>query len=331
MIAMEQIKQYIKKSSLPKIIAFAGSERALIDEALASIRAFSQKSDQDGLNYYRYRAQEDKPDMVVGTLKTIPFLGDKKFVELHDAEKINANDAKNLIDYITNPSEFSVFILVFNKQDKRNKLFSFLLEKKYLFLFEPLNEKEMVKFIQKEAEHLGVTIDHESAVFLQLSLEGDILAIKSALDKLSLMYENKQPTLEEIAQNVIGDGMLDVFRLARMISEGNLDDSLKELTKLRHRQENALKFLGVLVWQFRVLVHIRDCLERGLPEWDIRKEVSVFGDRFNWMLKVSKQRTINFHINRLTRLLQCDIFLKSQKTSDPMCIIEKAVYQNTNL
>lgn len=73
---------------------------------------------------------------------------------------------------------------------------------------------------------------------------------------------------------------------------------------------------------------MRDCVDRNLQEWDIRKEVSVFGDRFTWMLRVAKKRTIAFHINRLARLLQCDVFLKSQKTSDPLSIIEKVVYQS---
>lgn len=331
MIAIEQIKQLVKNSKLPKIIACAGSERALMDDALSLIRSQGQKFDKEGLNYYRYRVGEDKLDKVINTLKTVPFLAEQKLVELHDAEKINANDAKELIEYINEPSDFSVFIIVFNKIDKRSKLFSSLEEKKYVFLFEPLSEKDVVAFIKNQAEHLGVKIDHESALFLQLSLDGDMLAIKSTLEKISLVYEHKSPTLDELAENVIGESMMDVFSLARTISEGDLHNALVELNKLRQQQENALKFLGVLVWQFRVLVHIRDCVDRGLQEWDIRKEVSVFGDRFSWMLRIAKKRTISFHINRLTRLLQCDIFLKSQRTADPMSIIEKAVYQSATL
>jgi DNA polymerase-3 subunit delta len=328
MIAIEQIKQLVKNQALPKVIALAGSERALMDDALAAIRSYGLSLDKEGLNYYRYRAGEDKLDKVVNALKTVPFLAEQKLVELHDAEKINAADGKELIEYINNPSNFSVLVVVFNKIDKRSKLFSIFEEKKSVFLFEPLSEKDTLAFIKSQAELLGIKIDQESASFLQLSLDGDMLAIRSTLEKISLVYENKSPSLDELAQNVIGDAMMDVFRLARIISEGDLKNALVELNRLRLHQENALKFLGVLVWQFRVLVHIRDCVDRGLAEWDIRKEVSVFGDRFTWMLRVAKKRNISFHINRLTRLLQCDIFLKSQKTADPLSIIEKAVYQS---
>ncbi len=328
MIAIEQIKQLVKNPHLPKVIALAGSERALMDDALAALRSYCQNLDKAGLNYYRYRAGEDKLDKVINTLKTVPFLAEQKLIELHDGDKINAADAKELIEYSNNPSDFSVLVVIFNKIDKRSKLFSAFEEKKCVYLFEPLSEKETITFIKRQAESLGLKIDQESASFIQLSLDGDMLAIKSTLEKISLVYENKSPSLDEIAQNVIGDGMMDVFRLARTISEGDLKNSLIELNRLRQHQENALKFLGVLVWQFRVLVHIRDCVDRNLQEWDIRKEVSVFGDRFTWMLRVAKKRTIGFHINRLTRLLLCDVFLKSQKTADPLAVIEKAVYQS---
>ncbi len=65
-----------------------------------------------------------------------------------------------------------------------------------------------------------------------------------------------------------------------------------------------------------------------MVEWDIRKEVSVYGDRFSWMLKIAKKRTISFHINRLTKLVQCDVALKSQKIAEPLTLIEKVIYQS---
>lgn len=76
------------------------------------------------------------------------------------------------------------------------------------------------------------------------------------------------------------------------------------------------------------MLHIRHCVDQNMAEWDIRKEVSVYGERFSWMLKVAKKRTISFHSNRLTRLLQCDLALKSQKISEPLTLIEKVLYQS---
>jgi DNA polymerase III delta subunit len=84
----------------------------------------------------------------------------------------------------------------------------------------------LIAFIKSQGELLGLKIDHEAASFLQLSLDGNMLAIKSTLEKISLTHENKSPSVEEIAENAIGDGMMDVFRLARIISEGDLKNAL---------------------------------------------------------------------------------------------------------
>src|SRR5580704_686580 len=102
------------------------------------------------------------------------------------------------------------------------------------------------------------------------------------------------------------------------------------VAKLRNNEESALKFLGVLIWQFRVLVHIRHAMDQGMMEWDIRKQVAVFGDRYAWMAIVAKKRTIAFHINRLTRLLECDTALKTLSISEPFNMIEKIIYQSVS-
>lgn len=328
MMATEQIKHLIKNGLPYPVIALAGSEKALIEDSLSLLREYFKKSiDSNGLNYYKFSVAEARLADVIVSLQTIPFLADKKLVEIHDCEKLNAEQAKPLIEYIKNAFSGSVLIMVFNKFDKRSKLISVLDPKKNLFVFDKLNEKNSVKIIISYAKDLGVKIDEEAASFLFLSLDGNLLAIRSTLDKLSLNHEKMAPSLSDIASVVMGEASVDVFDLARLISEGKISKALIELAKLRQQQENALKFLGVLAWQFRLLLSIRDCLDRKIPEWEIPKEVSIFGDRFNWMLQIAKKRSTSFHVKRYMLLIQCDIFLKSIKTQDSMVIIEKIVYQ----
>jgi DNA polymerase-3 subunit delta len=323
---IEQIKQFVKNRSLPKVLALGGHEDALVDDCLALIRK-SILSDDSGLNYERYEATELQNSQLTASLKTIPFLAPTRLVEVHSAEKLSADNVDSLIEYTKDPSPFSVLILVFSKVDRRNKLIAYL-EKEKLFYDLKIDDKDALDYVIAEAKEHQIALDKELGQFLLLALDNDLVAIKNELKKLSLVFENRQPDPEELVEYVVGQGAQDVFKLARTISEGDLATSLKTLGNISRSGENALKFLGVIIWQFRILLNIRHCLDRGMPEREIRTQVSVFGDRFTWMQKVAQKRPTSFHINRLTRLLQCDLALKTQKISNPFSLIERIVYQS---
>lgn len=326
MAHIEHFKELVKNLSLPKAFGLGGGEAALIDDALAMLRLSQKEDDPAGLNHHRYTIEETKFSEVINTLQTPPFCAKNRLVELYGAEKLEAADLESLLSYIDNPAPFSIFVLIFAKVDKRNKLWQALSERQLFFSAE-INAKDIVPLIRSLAHNLGLKLDADLEEFLAMSFDNDLLAIKNTLKKLSLTNDAQSISLEDTLVHMSGTGMQDVFKLARAVSEGDIGAALKTLAPVR-QQENALKLLGVLIWQFRVLLHIRHCLDAGMADWDIRKEVSVYGDRFTWMLRVAKKRTIAFHINRLTRLLQCDLSLKSQKTAEPFNVIERVVYQS---
>lgn len=328
MAGIEQIKELVKNHQVPKVLGLGGSEQALINEALITLRATFLAESNASLNHHRYTIGENLPDSWLLEAKTIPFLASSRLIEIHDAEKLNANNINDILVYMSNPADFSIIVLVFSKIDKRSKIISALEQQKALFEFSALTNTEILSTIKNFAKAYNIIINTNTINFLMMLLDNDLMAIKEALKKLSLAHENQEISIEHISQQIISNTTADVFKLARFISEGDLKESLYGLGLLRQSQENAIKFLAVLMWQFRVLLHIRHCLDRAMNEWDIRKEVAVYGDRFNWMLKIAKKRTLTFHSNRLTRLLQCDIALKSQKIAEPLTLIEKVVYQS---
>jgi DNA polymerase III delta subunit len=307
-------------------MALGGTEHALLSEALALLKSEVLANGDETLNYHRFGAEDNRPDLWLSCAQTAPFLARERFIEVHNAEKINT--IKEITEYLGNPSDFAVLVFIFSKLDKRNKLVSLFEQQKILFEFSPPNSGEIESIVLTYIKNHNIKISSDAVSFLIMTLDHDLSSLREAIKKLSLVYQDSELSLEQVAQHITGNALPDVFKLARAMSEGDIKTSLYTLGVLRHHQENAVKFLGVLIWQFRIFVHIRHCLDRGMADWDIRKEVSVYGDRFTWMLKIAKKRNASFHSNRLTRLLQCDLALKSQKIAEPLTLIEKVVYQS---
>jgi DNA polymerase III subunit delta len=327
MMGIEQIKQKVKNAP-PIAIALGGDERALVEDALLYLREVVLSKDSKEFNHHHLQAGEDDLSQTISMLKTMPFIGQFRLIEIHDAEKLDADITKDIIDYLEDPVISSVLILVFNKIDKRNKLVSTLGKKDFLYVFESANEEKCINFVLSEFSSLDCIINHKTAQFLVMVLDNNLLAIKAAIKKLSLLFEKREITIEDIEHNIFSHQEKDVFFLARLISEGKLAKSLVIFQHLRSTQDSAVKCLGVIIWQFRVLLHIRYCLEQKMSDFDIRKEVSVYGDRFIWMIHVAKKRNMAFHVNRLTRLIECDLALKTQNIQDKFNFIEKVIYQS---
>lgn len=325
MAGIEQIEKKVKNPELCKVIALSSDERALIDEALQLLRGAFLSPSSAELNHHKF-SSDSALDEVMSTLFSMPFLGTHRVVELHDAEKLPASLVVSLCDYISTPCPSTLLIVVFGKIDKRNKFAAALEAFGMLCALGVDGAQDRKQFLYDHAEKAGVVFTKD-AVDLLLSLtDGDLLLLKNAVRKFALL--EVEITAEHVENHISETGAPDVFVLARLISEGRLTDALVALGRLRNNQENAIKFLGVLMWQMRVLVHLRCCLDEGQSDWDIRKRIGVFGDRFVWMSQIAKKRNLQFHVERLTRLAECDRALKTGAVDEPYHVLEKLVYQS---
>lgn len=325
MNGIDQLEKKVKNGAV--VIALSGDEPALLDDALDLVRKAYLTEGAADLNHHKFFALDDASPNVMPALLTMPFLATHRLVEVHNAEKLDAALVTALIEYLSAPCPSSILLLIFHKTDKRNKLLSSLEAGGAHIVLSVKAASDRRKFLADLAKAHGISIAANGADFLLTITEGDLLALKNAVEKLALI--GQEITLQHIEQHVVTDNEQDVFALARSIAESRLADSLTSLGRLRNNHENAIKFLGVLQWQMRVLVHIRSCLDHGMSDGDIRTTVNVFGDRFTWMMLVARKRNLEFHIDRLTKLIECDKALKTGAALEPFHVIEKYVYQQT--
>lgn len=312
----------------PMIIALGGEERGLVLDALDIIRENILVAKSKLLNHHIFNANQCSLLDIVNSLNIIPFFNDKRLIEIHDAQFVDDNITEMIIDYSNNPAKYSCLVLVFSKIDKRNKLISFLISHDYFYLFDNIFHDDIIKMIINRAKSYNMALSKDSAAFLSMILDKNFLSIKTVIDQLSLLFENQEITINDIEKHVCSFMEQDVFLLSRYVSEGDIPNALYHMGLIRNSHENALKLLGVLIWQFRVIVTIRYGLEKGMGDHEIAKLVSVYKERYRWMSIIAKKKTMPFHIKRLLAFGECDKLIKSINTKYPFNIIEKVIYQN---
>lgn len=329
MASIQQLMEKIQAGQIPKVVALAGSERALLMEALSLIREKVVDNSTADLNHQKFELQKTDFSECLCSLKSMPFLAPFRLVEVGSIEKLSAKELTELKSYIEQPIESSYLVLLFDKFDKRNSVVSALTKMGVLYESNPLGPSDVSAFIKKHALALSMNMSQQAISMLQEILDNDVCAITNALEKLSLAKTNSEPVLvEDILLHVANTASPDAFLLVRAIAEGQLKKSLVALTKLKEGGENPLKFLGLLQWQLRTIVSLRHFLDEGMSDVLAGKSAQIYGDRLFWMLKVAKHKNMAFHTNRLLRTLQADAALKSVNTHYPYSYVEKLVYQS---
>ena len=324
----EILKQKIKNLNPPPVIVIIKNDSLFAQNFINDIKNMFFSFILSDLNYKKIDYTDYKMSNIILELNTMPFLSSHKFVELINPNKIDENDLKIINKYFENPHKYSILFVVFDYLDKRTKLYNFFSKLEFFYDFNSDNNKEAINHIFKLSKELKIDIDEELANFLFSYYEKDLFVIKSFLEKLSLTKDKLCINMGNINSFLISNDKIDPFVLVKNIAQGNLSESLLGLELLRLAKESPIKFLALLMWQFRVIVQIRELLDNGLSDWDIRKQVNVYNERYEWMSKIALKKTLDFHISRMTRLLAIDEMLKSSSIKDPFIWIEKIIYQS---
>ena len=324
----ELLKQKIVNLNPPPIIIVVKNDKLLAENFIKDIKNTYFAIDVSGVNYSKIDLLSYDINNILIDLNTVPFLSSHKFIEVINPNKMEEKDLDNIKKYLDNPCKSSILMFVFDSLDKRTKLYNFFNKLDFFYDFNSLNDNEYLNYILEYAAKLKINIDKETVNFLFSYYEKDLLMIQNLLEKISINKDYSHIDMNNISELLIGNEKVDPFFIVQNIAQGNLGESLLGLEKLRFSKENAIKFLGLLMWQFRVIIQIRELLDNNLSDWDIRKQVNIYNERYEWMSKVARKKNLDFHITRMTRLLEVDEILKSSSIKDHFIFIEKAVYQS---
>ena len=141
---------------LPNCVLFYGNEEYFMDYSVKYIKyKFIDKSYED-MNYAEFEKLDSLKDYFE-FVNTFPFMSDKKLclikeaVFLTSAGSLDKKDEEKLLEYIEeNEDCITVFLIKGGKPDSRKKVVKKLKDKKAVFEFTRLNEKELTKYIMDE-------------------------------------------------------------------------------------------------------------------------------------------------------------------------------------
>lgn len=204
----------------PIYILYSSDDFFLYD-ALSLIK---ERYSQDSFNFdvFDLKSSDDTRPIseIIDILNTPPFLSEKRMVVIQNSQKLFKKDIEFLQGYFSNPSKYSVLIMLFGGSNP--KIFDQRFSKIIKVINLNLSDKEIPLWIKERANAMGYSLTEEAIDYL-INIIGDVGLIHSELKKFSSLNK-KNLDVKDIEGLVYASAEYSAF---------DLIDALKRRDKSR--------------------------------------------------------------------------------------------------
>ena len=271
---MKRIKEDISKGEFRAIYVLYGQEAYLQKQYRDNLLA-AVLGDGDAMNFLHVQGKDYSIPALIDFAETMPFFAERRVIILENTGILKSG-GEMLAEYLENPCDTTVWILVENEIDKRSKLFKAANEKGLCVEFEAQDEATLKRwvfsFIKKEGKQIT-----ERTLELFLEKTGtDMNKIRLELEKLLCytLYKDviEAKDVEEVCTTLVTS---HVFDMVDAIGMRNQQKALQLYNELQALREPPTRILYLVGRQMNILLQIKDLKKRGADNNTIAKKVGV--------------------------------------------------------
>ncbi len=297
------------------------------------IEQYVSIDDQMNLTYYNEDANNDIRQLII-QCQTYPFLSDYRVIVyenpsfIFDSKLLDAKQQQVLVDYLSNPVETTVLIIVINKTVNSNSLIYKKISKYFkIEKFDKLSQNDFEKLVRDDLKTNSVNISKDALDLLLSRLDNDVEKYKNELNKLltygsELDYQDIDNLINQPIEN-------DIFKLTNAINQNDLAASLKVYRDLLTNNKNdVLSIIGLLASQYRSMSQVKLLSQLGYNNAQIASKLNVSAGSVYYKLRDSLNLSAKELMNKLNQLAILDESIKSGLT-EPVSGLELFIIRNT--
>lgn len=295
------------------IIFLHGDDTYRSREKLHEIIREYQKRHTSGINLVRVDMEEpgDRSpcEIVAEALRTQSMFEEKKLIVIERPFNVRKEDREELLDLLKNEKaakDDDVVMVVWNegiqKNKQREKLFLFFKKQATVQEFELLHGRRLNGWIREEVANLNFSITKEGMNALLSAVGEDLWRLSAELRKLRdyaaqliPKEDEKIIDVEHVRELVVPTIETDIFQTIDALGQRNKTVAMTLLRNHLERGEEDLRILAMFAYQVRILLQIKDLVERGVAFRDLAKRSKLHP----FVVKKSFQQTKAFTFSDL--------------------------------
>ncbi|MDH5435910.1 MAG: DNA polymerase III subunit delta [Gammaproteobacteria bacterium] len=262
----EQLSSHFKKGLAPLYIV-SGDEPFLVQEACDAIRAQMRDNDFSSREILNVDKSFDWNQLLM-LGNSLSLFAERKLIELRiPSGKPGDAGRKALAEYIANPPEDTVLLIIMGKLDKSalsTKWFKALEAVGVFIQIWPVDARQLPGWVMQRVNKKGMKLGHDAVQVLAERVEGNLLAAMQELEKLFLLYGTENISVDDVMCAVADSARFNVFGLVDSALEGDSTRTVRILNGLRSEGVEPVLILWALSREIRGLVGMADEIRSGV-------------------------------------------------------------------
>ncbi|NWF50195.1 MAG: DNA polymerase III subunit delta [Ignavibacteriaceae bacterium] len=270
------VSRQLRKGSLKPVYYLFGedvfginSTLELIDKAISPVI----ESDFDKEFYYG----EDKTvQQIISAANAYPFGSSKKLLVVKEFDKVK--EKKNLVSYISAPSETTIMVLIQYGGISNYAIepFKSLVSSGYIYESRELKGNNLIEWLIDYAETRGKFISNSNADYLINLLGGNRTLLESNLEKLFVFLgDKKEVDINVIKSLTVSLKQNTIFDLQNAVGNRNEALALKVLHNLLDNGVEPTVIVFMLVRYFTAIAKLIELSRGSIQPAEIAKKIEV--------------------------------------------------------
>jgi len=326
-VRVDQLGQQLAKQpdALP-VYLVTGDETLQHDESCDAIRKHLRQLDYTERELYHVDGSFHW-DSVMEAANSLSLFSERKIIELRlGSQKIKKADSDLLQRYLDNPAPDTVLFILADRLDagaKKSAWFKVVEKLGLVVEIWPIEVDQLPRWLNTRLTHFPIKLNEEALQLLADRVEGNLLAAKQELEKLSLLYPNQTLDAQQVAEAVGDMSRFDAFSLMDAALQRQPARVQHILQTLKQEGVELTFILWAVTRELRILSSIINEQAAGKHYDAIATRLRLFGKRKTILRSASRQVSAS-QLEAMLRLCgQADSAIKGQLAADPWLIISQ--------
>ncbi|TGG92762.1 DNA polymerase III subunit delta [Natronospirillum operosum] len=279
-IRPEQLSGHLQQDWKP-IYVVTGQEPLLIEEALDQIRARARELGFTERRILHADAQFDWSELVAAN-QAMSLFSDRQIIEVQLERKPDKAGQVALAEYAASPHPDNLLLIsgaVLDNSSRKAKWFRTLSQPAGVITAWPVGRQQLPGWLTQRARLLGLQLEPEAVELLAERTDGNLLAARQELQKLSLLFDQAPITTEQVLDAVVDNARFSVFDLVDALHAGDLARSQRILDSLQSEGVEPLVIQWTLTREARTLMALQGRLRAGESPANACQALRIFRQR----------------------------------------------------
>jgi DNA polymerase-3 subunit delta len=264
-LSPEQLKASLEKR-MGALYVFVGDEALLLDEARQAVLSQARKA-QVG-ERLRFEADNRFDWQSLNHISAnLSLFAERRLIDLRiptgqpgkeGAEFLKSLAASQSLAASTSADIWVISLPKLDSAAQKTVWFTALREAATTVIFWPVLLRDLPHWIENRGRAAGLQLDPDAAKLIAERVEGNLLAAKQELDKLSLLNLPNPISAESLLATIMDQSRFNPFDLGDALLEGDRARAAHLLARLRDEGAEVILILWVLSRELRLLASLDD-------------------------------------------------------------------------